>query len=52
MSQITALPEAASLFVLGLGLIIVALLLRRKFSKPQGKVGAENLSIPNKSDRK
>jgi hypothetical protein len=41
MSQVTTLPEAASLFVLGLGLIIVALLLRRKFSKPQGNVGAE-----------
>jgi hypothetical protein len=41
MSQIATLPEAASLFVLGLGLTIVALLLRRKFSKPQGNVGAE-----------
>jgi hypothetical protein len=41
MSEITTLPEAVRLFVLGLGLILVAFLLRRKFFKAQGAVGPE-----------
>ncbi len=51
MGQISTLPEAASLLVLGLGLIIVALLLRKKFSKHQDNVTPKEPPIPKKTNR-
>ena len=41
MNHINTLPEVASLFVLGVGLTIIAFLLRKKFPGPQSSVATK-----------
>jgi len=47
-TDISSISETASLIALGLGLVVIPLLLRKKFSKRHAGIDVEKLSVAKK----